>query len=161
MDYQIKPPGKLCATTGKPLAPGSECRSALIEQNGQLVRLDYSPEGWAGPPPGAIGVWKTRLPEQVGPPKLDPDQLMRYFEQLQEEASPAQYETCYLLALLLLKVRRLRLDNIRTDDEGAVLELTGLRGEGSFEVPNFELADDELLQRQNLLRTQLAAEWNG
>ncbi len=161
MDYQIKPPGKLCAVTGKPLAPGSECRSALVEQNGQLVRLDYSAEGWSGPPQGAIGTWKTRLPEQVGPPKLDPDQLMRYFEQLQEEASPAHHETCYLLALVLLKQRRLRLDNIRSDEDGSILELSGLRGEGSFEIPNFEFEDAELQQRQNLLRTQLAAEWNG
>jgi hypothetical protein len=161
MDYQIKPPGKLCAATGKPLAPGTECRSVLVEQNGQLVRLDYSPEGWSDPPEGAIGIWKTRLPEQVGPPKLDPEQLMRYFEQLQEEASPGHGETCYLLALILLKQRRLRLDNIRSDDGGSILELSGLRGEGSFEVPNFEFADDDLLQRQNLLRNQLAAEWNG
>jgi hypothetical protein len=161
MDYHFSPLGKTCSVTGKPLTPGSECRSALLEVNGQQVRKDFSAAGWTGPPDGAIGHWVTTVPEQVGPPKLDPEQMMRYFEQLTEEASPSHDETRYLLALWLLQQRRLRLENVRSDEEGDVLELSGLRGEGSFEVPHLQLGDAELTERHNLLRTHLAAEWNG
>jgi hypothetical protein len=161
MDYHFKPVGKTCSATGKPLAPGSMCRSALVEQNGQWVRLDYSLEGWTGPPSQAIGYWLTKVPEQVGPPKLDPEQLMRYFEQLTEEASPSHDETRYLLALMLLQQRRLRLEEVRMDGDGDVLVLSGLRGEGTFEVPHLHLDDAAIQDRQSQLRQQLAAEWNG
>ena len=46
MDYHLKPLGKTCATTGKPLAPGSVCHSVLVERDGMLMRLDFSDEGW-------------------------------------------------------------------------------------------------------------------
>lgn len=161
MDYQIKPLGKTCSVTGKPFVPGSTCRSALVEQNGQMVRIDYSPEGWTGPPAHAIGDWQTNVPEQSGPPKLDPEHLMRYLEQLSEEASPSHDETRYLLAMLLLQQRRLRLETIRSDELGDVLVLSGLRGEGTFEVPHLQLGDADVAERQLILRKQLAAEWNG
>lgn len=161
MEYHFPPLGKTCAATGKPLAPGSACRSALFEQNGQQVRKDYSPDGWTGPPTGAIGFWVTTVPEQVGPPKLDPDQMIRYFEQLTEEASPSHDEARYLLALLLLQQRRLKLETVRSDEDGDVLVLTGMRGEGTFEVPHLQLPDADVAERQLVLRRQLAAEWNG
>lgn len=161
MEYRFPPLGKVCSATGKPLAPGSTCRSALWEQNGQQVRKDFSDEGWIGPPAGAIGYWVMQVPEQAGPPKLDPEQLMRYFEQLTEEASPSQDETRYLLALLLLQQRRLKLETVRSDEDGDVLVLAGTRGEGTFEVPHLRLADADIQARQNSLRFQLAAEWQG
>ena len=161
MDYQLKPLGKTCSATGKPLVPGAMCRSAVVEQNGQMIRLDYSLEGWTGPPPNAIGFWLTQAPEQTGPPKLDPEQLMRYFEQLTEEASPSQDQTRYLLAMMLLHQRRLRLEEIRSDESDEILVLSGMRGEGTFEAPNLKLADADVAERQTQLRRQLAAEWNG
>lgn len=161
MDYHFPPLGKTCAATGQPLVPGSMCRSALVEQNGSQVRKDFSPQGWNGPPEGAIGHWITRVPERTGPPKLDPEQLMRYFEQLTEEASPSHDETRYLLALMLLQQRRLKLDMIHSDEDGNTLVLIGTRGEGTFQVPHLQLADQEISERQNVLRFQLAAEWNG
>lgn len=161
MDYHFSPLGKTCSATGKPLAPGSACRSALLEINGQQVRKDFSAEGWTGPPEGAIGHWVTTVPEQVGPPKLDPEQMMRYFEQLTEEASPSHDETRYLLALMLLQQRRFKLETIRSDDDGDYLVLSGLRGEGTFEVPHLQLDDADVTAKQTVLRTQLAAEWNG
>lgn len=161
MDYHFPPLGKTCSATGKPLAPGAKCRSAVWEQNGQFVRKDFSPEGWPGPPADAIGHWVTEVPELTGPPKIDPEQLMRYFEQLTEEASPSHDEARYLLALLLLQQKRFRLETIRSDDDGDVLVLNGVRGEGTFEVPHLQLADAEIAERQLILRTQLATEWNG
>jgi hypothetical protein len=161
MDYQFKPVGKLCSVTGKPLEPGSTCRSALVEQNGQLVRIDFSAEGWTGPPEHALGYWVTRVPEQSGPPKLDPEHLMRYLEQLTEEASPSHDQTRYLLAMILLQQRRLKLETIRSEDLGDILVLAGLRGEGTFEVPHLQIADADVAERQLALRKQLAAEWNG
>jgi hypothetical protein len=159
MDYQLKPLGKTCAATGKPLAPGSVCHSVVVERNGQFVRLDYSPGSWQGPPTDAIGYWQSRVPQPKHPHFVDPDALLRHFEQLCEEGSPNQDVNRYVSALMLLKLKRLRLDDLRRDDDGEFLQLSGTRGEGAFEVRNLQLADDELAGLQQQLKAQLAGEW--
>ena len=161
MDYHFPPLGKTCSVTGQPLVPGSSCRSALFEQHGQQIRKDYSLEGWTGPPDGALGYWQASVPEQSGPPKLDPEQLMRFFEQLNEFAEPEHNETRYLLALQLLQLRRLKLETVRSDEHGDFLVLSGVRGEGTFAVPHLQLDDAVVTERQLALRLQLDAEWNG
>lgn len=162
MDYRFKPPSKTCAGTGKPLVPGSTCHSVLIDKEGHLVRFDYSDEGWAGPPEGHVGYWKTMVP--VAPDaksqRFDPETAQRYFEQLSEEASPVHDRQRYVLALVLLQQRRLRLDNTRLDGDDEILELSGRHGEGSFEVRNLHLPDDETQQLQAELKAHLATEWS-
>jgi len=159
MDYQLKPLGKTCAATGQPLAPGSVCHSVVVERDGQFVRLDYSEGGWQGPPASAVGYWQLRVPPPKQARSVDPDALMRYFEQLCEEASPSQDVNRYVSALLLLKLRRLKLDDVRCADDGEFLQLSGTRGEGAFDVRRLELPDDELSQLQQALKNQLAVEW--
>lgn len=161
MDYDLKPLGKTCSQTGKPLQPGSLCHSVVVERNGQLLRLDFSSEGWQGPPEGALGHWTTRVPKprHEDAQRIDPDVLMRYFEQLQEDAAPRQDGAKYVAALLLLKQRRLRLDDVRQTDDGEFLVVSGLRGEGTFEVRNLQLPDAETQQLQQELRAQFAMEW--
>lgn len=161
MDYRFKSPGKTCSGTGKPLVPGATCHSVLIEKDGELQRLDFSDEAWAGPPPGHVGYWKTVVPT---PPdlksrKLDPESAQRYFEQLSEEASPVHDQARYVLALVLLQQKRLRLDNTRFDGVDEILELSGTHGEGTFEVRNLNLPEAETQHLQHELKAQLMSEW--
>jgi hypothetical protein len=162
MDFQFKPLGKTCAATGQPLVPGSWCHSVLVERQGQQVRLDYAANAWQGPPADAIGHWRSRVPLARMQPgqKVDPDALWRYFEQLTEEASPSQESQRYVAALLLLKLKRLRLVDVLTDDDGSTLLLEGLHGEGVFEVRNLQLPDADTSALQQQLKTQLATEWS-
>ena len=163
MDYHLKPLGKVCAATGKPLSPGSLCHSVLVEKDGNLVRLDFSQEGWTGPPAGHMGHWTINVPEAPDPAqqRINPEVAMRYFEQLSEEASPVHEKTRYALALVLLQQRKLKLENIRFEDEEEFLELSGLHGEGNFEVRNYKLEDTVTRQMQAELKIQLASEWQG
>lgn len=161
MDYHFKPLGKTCAATGQPLAPGSWCHSVVVERNGQQQRLDYSTSAWQGPPADAVGYWRTRVPLPRNPQaiRIDPDALMRYFEQLTEEASPNQEPQRYVAALLLLKHKRLKLVDVLTADDGQRLLLEGLHGEGVFEVADLQLPDAAASELQQALKTQLAMEW--
>lgn len=149
-DYNVKPVGRTCAGTGEDLVPGSFCHSALIEKDGELLRLDYSEAGWVSPPAGLLAHWRCEVPEPTASVKkaLDVDDLMRQFEQLSEEASPAQDKFRYVLALLLLQRRRLRLDGTKTIDEQEFLEVTSARGEGTFLVPDQQLDDSEVQELQ-------------
>ncbi|MBI5761673.1 MAG: hypothetical protein HZA46_24450 [Planctomycetales bacterium] len=161
MDYQLKLRSRKCAGTGQELVPGSICHSVVVERNGELLRLDYSEQGWPGPPPGAVGVWKGIVPRpvEVKNAPLDTHALMSYFEQLNEEASPATEKLRYILSLLLLQKKRLRLDGERQDGEIEYWQFAGVKGEGAYEVRAFQLSDAEMDELQRDLSAHLAREW--
>lgn len=162
MDYHFKPPSKNCAKTGRVLTPGSVCHSVLIDKNGVLTRLDFSDEGWQGPPEGHLGYWRTTVPAGRDPreQRLDPDTAFRYFEQLGEQLAPESDRQRYVLALFLLQHRKLRLEGMRSDEIGDTLELVGQNGEGIYEVPDLKLSEIETQQVQAELRVHLATEWS-
>jgi len=161
VEYQFRPIGKKCAATGADLLPGSICHSVLVEREGELQRLDYSEQGWTGPPAGALGVWKCLVPKQaeMRHEPLDTSALMRCFEQLTEESSPAREGLRYILALLLMKKRRLKLETSRIDGEDEYLQLAGASGEGAYEVRDLKPSDEDILQWQRELNVYLASEW--
>ena len=162
MDWHFKPIGKTCAATGRELEPGAVCHSVVVERDGQVLRLDYSSEGWNGPPDDAVGHWQCLVPQPAmnKTQVLDPEALFRCFEQMSEDANPAHDKLRYVLALLLLQKRRLSLDGSQRDGEIEYLELTGSGGEGPYLVRDQQLSDDEIEQLQRDLNAQLAAEWS-
>lgn len=159
MEYQLKPLGKLCAATGQALVPGSRCHSVVVERQGQLLRLDYADTAWSGPPPDAIGHWIATVPAPKTTGRIDPEVLMRYFEQLSEEASPGTAAQRYVAALMLIRAKRLQLHDVRREDDAEFLLLEGMHGEGVFEVPNLQLPDADNAALQQQLKSQLATEW--
>lgn len=161
MDYHLKPIGRTCAATGKELEPGTLCHSVLVEREGRLERLDFSDEAWSGPPDDALAHWTCIVPEQAEerPAKLDPEALLRYFEQLSEDPNPAEEKLRYVLALWLLQKRRLVLDGSREEDGIEYLQLSGSRGEGPFEVRDQHLTDEEIATLEKDLNTHLRTEW--
>jgi len=161
MDYHLKPLGKSCSATGKEFVPGETVHSIIIEENGQLVRLDYSEDGWEGPPESTVGEWKLQVPEPAaqGPKKIDPDALMQYFEQLYESPNQVQEKFLYVLALFLVQKRRLKLDGSRNEDEVSYLQLTGTHGEGNFEIRDQNLDESEVEQLQQQLNSQFLEDW--
>ncbi len=160
MDYQLKPLGKICSQTGKPFGPGDICYSAVVEKGSEWVRLDYSAGAWTGPPQGALGYWRVTIParEPVRRRALDPDALLRHFEQISEDANPGREKFRYVLALLLVQRRRLRINQTRSDAQGSVLELFGMQGEGPFEVRDQQLAESEIAALQQELEASLVSE---
>ena len=161
MDYRLRPIGKLCALTGAELLPGSRCRSALVERDGQMQRIDALESAWKGPPEGTIGHWRIVVPETSGgrPKAIDVDAMMRTFEQMQEDANPGNDKFLYLLTLLLLQKKRLQIVGSRDEDETTVMELVGSHGEGPWEVRDQKLAEAELTELQSALTTRLAEEF--
>lgn len=157
MDYHIKPIGKNCSKTGEELVPGELCYSILIEQNGEQTRLDFSPEGWDGPPDGTIAQWRSMIPEPVHETKrtINVESLMTFFEQLYEEASPVQEKLLYVLALLLVQKRRLIHEGTHQDGETELLQLSGSHGEGPYDVRDQKLTDSEIRKLQNSMNHYL------
>jgi len=161
VEYQFRPLGKTCAGSGKPLAPGELCTSVVVDRNGELIRLDYSNDGWTGPPEGMIGLWTCQVPPAavIHASKVDPEILLRFFEQLLETSNPAHARMLYVVALYLLQRRRLRLDGTKVEEGVQYLHLIGSRGEGPYDVRDQQLPEDEVKALQAELNQQLSENW--
>lgn len=157
MDYQVKPVGKYCASTGEPFSPGDLCHSVLIDDCGEIVRHDYSIDGWPGhAPEECLAHWQTMIPRPETddqPQPLDPESLFEFFEQLTEDANPAQEKIKYVLSLLLMQKKRLKLE--RSEEEEMSLRLIGSQGEGPYLIRDQKLSEEEIQQLQQELTTAI------
>lgn len=169
MEYSLKPLGKICAATGTPLSPGTVCRSVLIEENGQTIRLDYRHDAWPGPVANQLAVWKTVVPPPINPDAvhLDSDRLLELLEEPvhtilddpQEHPNDSSAEAIrYVAALFLLQRRKLKLEDALIHQGVETLRLLGSRGEGPFELINLRLPDKEIHAIIQKLKSHLAAE---
>ncbi|WP_166826100.1 hypothetical protein [Thalassoroseus pseudoceratinae] len=159
MNYRVKSIGKTCAGTGKPLAPGSVCHSILIDEDGETVRRDFSEEAWEGPPEDALGYWQCKVPEsQAKRRPLDTESLFEFFEDLNEDCNHAQEKFRYVVALMLLQKRRLRLEGSSDEDGPVKLELYGSQGEGPFFMKDLQLRPEEIQALEDELTNQIEAD---
>lgn len=161
MDYHIRPAGRMCAASGRAFRPGESCWSVLLEKSGDVVRQDICDEAWSGPPEGSIGYWRCLAggTAESQRPKLTADGMFQTFLQLYESPNRVQQQYRYILALLLLRKRRLILEEVVDQDDRPVMRLSGSGGEGPFEIPEEELSETEMLrlQQQLLGGDQIAA----
>lgn len=142
------------------MTPGTLCRSALVERDGRLERLDFALSSWSEPPADAIGHWRSRVPAAATPQvrRLDADTLLQEFERLEDAGHEQVRRLRYVLALLLLQKNRLELEDCRADDDVNYLVLIGTKGEGPFEVRDEQLDADEIAAVQRELLAQLSEE---
>jgi hypothetical protein len=135
-DFEFQRCTRRCAKTGAELRPGQPFYSVLVERGGQIVRIDYSEQGWEGAPEDALGWWKSQIPAPDAQ-KIHwapNDVMLHYFEQL--EGQPNKEDVRYVLTLLMIRRRLLRLDATETNAEGReVLVLFCPRNEQQYQVP--------------------------
>jgi hypothetical protein len=142
VDYEIQRCTRHCASSGRELLEGETFYSVLLPRGAELARLDYSAEAWNGPPADAIGWWKSQMPtREAKKAQLAPsDVLLELFVGLADQ--PQQADKRYVLALLLVRRRILRLEETQTDDVGnETLVLYCHRDETMHRVPAI-LPDD-------------------
>ncbi len=142
--YPVSRSSGTCAATGAPFAPGERYVAVLVESEGGtggvLDRRDYSQAAWdAGSRPGGtakvFAVWRATYQEHqpAKQPLLGDDELLDLFEQLGEADQPKQIAFRYVLALLLVRRRLLRVEGSRphgADAPGALLVLPKGQTEG-------------------------------
>lgn len=137
IDFEVQRCTRRCAALHRDLAPGETFFSALVPRGAQVVRLDYSEAGWQGAPEGAIGWWKSQMPDASGIRKstLAPnDVILQYFEQLEGDA--AREDLRYVLALLMIRRRIVRLEETEKDEQGQeTLVLHCSRNEAEYRTP--------------------------
>jgi hypothetical protein len=123
----------------------------LLEEEGKLVRRDYAAEAWQQPPQGVIAFWSGRVPaaEQGRKLRIDDDLLTDCLQRLEGQAEPAQVNFRYVVALLLMRRKRLKFEEARAEAGQEVLKLRCARSGAEYEVVNPRLTEEEMLAVQD------------
>jgi len=119
IEFEIERCTRHCAVTGRELKPGEEYYTVLIDDDGQWRRLDYSAEAWQGPPDVCVAWWRARIPPPSGTRRhWAPDDVMLHcLEELEGDAERADFR--YVLALLMMRRRILRLERTERMPDGS------------------------------------------
>lgn len=150
MEYQIEVNTRRCAATGRELQPGERIYSVLREVEGKLARQDFAAEAWSGPPADAFSFWASRVPppEEAKKPRIDDELLLDCLRRLQGDTQPDRIQFAYVVALLLLRRKRLKFDSTRKEDGREVLRFVCPRSQDRFEAINPNLSDEEMVSVQ-------------
>lgn len=128
--------------------------AVLVETPGEesLTRVLFSAEAWeAGARPASparvFGFWKRIGGDEVKPsgPIVSADELFDLFEQLGEADQPRQVNFRYIIALLLMRKRRLVHDGTVTGDDRR-LRLKARPGGHEYEVVDPGMGEAEIAE---------------
>lgn len=146
-DYPTQSSARLCAATGRALKPGEKYFGVLAFDGDRLVRRDFSPEGWTGPPAGAFGHWAGRVPANADASRrlpIDDEMLLECFRRLSGEPEAAQQQFRYVVSLLLMRRKRFRFEDVVKNDGGDTLILRDARTGERIEVADPGLNDEQM-----------------
>ncbi|MCH2145702.1 MAG: hypothetical protein MK082_11250 [Phycisphaerales bacterium] len=143
-----------CAATDRTLEPGTECIACLCEPGEAeiadgalgLVRREYCLEAWesGSRPQGLFSWWRTRMPEPDAPRRVlvDDDALLDLFDRLGSEDDDRRRGFRWVLGLILVRKKLLRLEGSARTEEGDVF-LLRRRGTDPA-LPPIEMLDPKL-----------------
>jgi hypothetical protein len=144
-EYQIQPNARRCSASGRDLRPGERFFSVLTDEDGKFVRRDYAADAWVGPPASAFSFWAGKITEPDGRrrPVIDDELLLDCFARLEGQADPGRIKFRYVVGLLLMRRRRLRLERAARDEGVEVLDLRCPRTGARYRMINPALSDEE------------------
>jgi hypothetical protein len=153
LDFEVQRCTRHCAKSDRELKPGETFYSMLVVEDGAVVRHDFCQEAWDGPAEDALGWWKSQMPDPNAKRLhwAPNDVMLHYFEQL--ASAPEKQDVRYVLALLMIRRRVVRLEETEEDEQGQeVLILYCPKKEAEYKVP----VVDPTPQRIGVIQEELA-----
>ena len=147
-DYQIQAPTRHCSATGRPLRTGEKYFTVLLDEQGKFVRKDFSAEAWQGPPEQAFSFWTARVSDQQRRLQIDDELLVDCFQRLESETESSRINFRYVVALLLMRRKRFRFEEVKTENDTEILCLRCAKTRTVHEVLNPRLTEEEITQVQ-------------
>lgn len=150
-DYQIQANTRRCCVTGRELRPQERFYSVLLTEEGKLVRRDYSLEAWQGPPAGAFSFWSGRVPppEDGKRRKIDDELLLDCFHRLEADKDERRLQFRYVVALLLMRSKRLKFEEARLEGNKEFLSLRCIKTRTVHRVYNPRLTEEQMVEVQD------------
>jgi hypothetical protein len=156
--------GVACGACARPLAVGDAHYSALFLREAAFVRRDFCESCWrADRPAGYFSFWRGVVPEPEELEKrkkrldasLNTDTLLDVLREMPDDPAPATRRFRFVLSLMLMRRKRLKLLQIsrkRTDagDESfLVMALTGRGKRQIFEIADVKMSEEEMVAAQD------------
>ena len=154
-NFDFKKSNRKCSVTGRDFETGEEYISALIESGEEMLRVDFGADQWNEPPEACIGWWKSRVPDlEKGRVYWAPrNVLLAYFEHLVDQ--PGTGDTQYVMGLLLVRKRILRLLDSIQDETGEWIVLNDTSQKKNYELAVPDLTADQMSAIQAELEQKL------
>ena len=147
-DWEINKPLGQCSGSGRKIEPGEEYYGALVEVEQGLQRRDFCVEFWEREKPQAYCFWKTKLapPNEKKELFISDDMLVAFFERLANETEPEKVSFRFVLALVLMRKRRLKYDSTKMEDGREIWRLRMTGDKDLVDVVNPHLDEDQIEQ---------------
>ena len=147
-EWEIHKPLGQCSGYGLAIDFGDEYIGALVESDEGLIRRDYSLAYWGREKPKGFCFWRTKLPhpEQKKKVFVDDGMLMAFFDRLADEQATDRVNFRFVLALILMRKRRLKYDGTRMQGDCEVWRLKVTGEQRLVEVVNPHLGEEEIEQ---------------
>ena len=147
-EWEITRPLGQCCGSGWQIAPNEEYYAALVETDSGLERRDFCAEYWQNNTPQVYCYWKTKLPHPDQKKKLfvDDDMLTAFFDRLAKETEQEKINFRFVLALILMRKRRLKYDSSKTDGDKEIWRLRVVGQREFIEAVNPHLTEEQIGQ---------------
>ena len=152
-EWEIDKPLGQCSGSGKKIEYGEEYFAALVETDQGLARRDFCADYRQAKSPDVFCHWKTKLPrpDQKKHIFVDDEMLMAFFERLEQEREQEKINFRFVLALILMRKRRLKYDSSETQDNKEIWRLRVVGGKETVEVINPHLDEEQIKQLSSQL----------
>jgi hypothetical protein len=152
-EWEVSRPLGQCCGTGKKIEYGEEYFAALVETEEGLARRDFCADYWQSEKPDVFCHWKTKLPrpDEKKQVFVDDEMLMAFFERLEQEREQEKINFRFVLALILMRKRRLKYDSSEMQDNKEIWRLRVVGGKETVEVINPHLDEEQIKQLSSQL----------
>jgi hypothetical protein len=162
-EWDVARPGTECSRCARALAVGEEHWSVLLDDGGvRHLRREVCTACWNGAAePGAVAVWKTRVPRRDAAKRrlVGDDVLLNFFERCAGSDDPDKRNFRFVLGLMLMRKRLLKYESAEIRPDGSeVWTLRAPSGGEPVEVVNPKLAEEQIDQVSAQVTAMLEAE---
>jgi len=147
-EWEVDKPLGQCYGTGRKIEYGEEYFGALVEIDEGLQRRDFCADYWESEKPNVFCYWRSRLPhpDQKKQIFVDDEMLMAFFERLENETEQEKVNFRFVLALILMRKRRLKYDATRVENGKEIWRLRIVGEKEIVEVINPHLDEEQIEQ---------------
>ncbi len=147
-EWDINKPLGECCGSGRIIEAGEDYFGALVETDEGLIRRDFCAEYWDKEKPQVFCYWKTRLPDPEEKKQIfiDDDMLMAFFERLSEETEQEKVNFRFVLAMILMRKRKLKYDATVMEGDRETWRLRIVGSKDIAEVVNPHLDEEQIEQ---------------
>lgn len=147
-EWDIERPLGECCGTGKKIQAQEEYYAALVETAEGFERRDFCKEFWLAHRPEVYCYWKTKLApsRQKRQMFIDDDMLIAFFDRLATETEQERVNFRFVLALVLMRKKRLKYDSSSTERDKEIWRLRVTGEKRIAEVVNPQLSQEQIEQ---------------